>query len=95
MLSYEGFWVALTGVAEIVGGASLLSSGFGGGPVSESAAAAALLLLTAAITPANIYMFTHDAQMGSLPAVPYPVGHVFRGGLQCVLLALLWKLAFG
>jgi uncharacterized membrane protein len=92
ILDYATFAVVWTGVAELSGGSALLASAFGGA-VPQELAALALLALTVAITPANVYMFTHDAEMGSLPAVPYPAGHVFRGALQCVLLAFLWKLA--
>mmetsp|Transcript_1276 Transcript_1276/g.2714 ORF Transcript_1276/g.2714 Transcript_1276/m.2714 type:complete len:262 (+) Transcript_1276:85-870(+) len=94
VLDYAAFAVAWTGVAEIAGGLSLFLGGFDAGPVPVEVASGCLLLLTAAITPANVYMFTHDAQMGELPPVPYPAGHIFRGALQCVLLGLLWKITF-
>ena len=55
------------------------------------AACAGLLLLTVAVTPANIYMYTHGATMG---AGPLPLSfHYVRFAVQCVLLGLLATLA--
>ncbi|MEO0325331.1 MAG: hypothetical protein AAF447_20405, partial [Myxococcota bacterium] len=50
-----------------------------------------LLALTIAVTPANLYMFTHDAQFGSLPRVS-GVAHLVRGVVQCILYALFFNL---
>ena len=52
---------------------------------------AALFLLTAAVTPANIYMYTHGATMGT-PPLPLAF-HYVRFAAQCVLLGLLATLA--
>ena len=93
-LSYEDYHVAWTGVAEALGGFLLVTGGLGIGFLPKELPAFALFLLTVAITPANVYMFTHDAKMGELPDIEYPNGHAARAALQCVLLGLLWKTAF-
>jgi uncharacterized membrane protein len=101
------FHVAWTGVAELVGGAGLFIGaivitaiqwdGTRKAPLFlrslHANAALGLLLLTLVVTPANIYMYTHGAQMTGLTPgnVPIPVeGHYARGALQGVLLAFLY-----
>lgn len=94
------FHVAWTGLAEFVGGATLV----GGGAASLAGieleapvkwlpplAAAGLLLLMVAVTPANIYMYTHGATMGT-PPLPL-LFHYIRFAIQCVVLGLLATLA--
>lgn len=101
------FHVLWTGVAELLGGAGLflgaivlaLADAFKWTLpplVSELHALSALGLfaLTIVVSPANIYMYTHGAQMvGLTPGdATIPVeGHYIRCALQVVLLSILWK----
>jgi len=103
------FHVKWTGVAEILGGAGLLVGGAfdAFAPVYDtcpniltsagigSDAAAGLLLLTAAVTPSNIFMYTHGAKLPKDgPEVPV-VGHFIRGVMQVVLFGLLYQMGEG
>lgn len=91
------FHVYWTGVAEILGGLGLMLGAlpFDAIPAWLSPASAfGLFLLTIVVTPANIYMCTHNAP-GPLPKdqmVPWQ-GHVARGFMQAVLLSALWGIA--
>lgn len=101
------FHVAWTGVAEIAGGTGLfvgaLLLGLAGGLQMEvpmwlqlipSWSALGLFLLTWAVTPANVYMYTHGAQMIGLTPGDQPIPlefHLIRGLFQVILLSILWS----
>ncbi len=96
---YHSFW---SGIAEVLVGSWLIlatatTNGLLTGGVSDmvgnAAIPAALMwILTAAVTPANIYMYTHNPVVPRIPALPYPWGHAARGLLQCALLGVFCKL---
>jgi uncharacterized membrane protein len=86
---YHSFW---SGIAEVVVGLSLIATTAGVvdlGPIPASL----MFLLTLAVTPANIYMFTHNPDVPEIPPVTYPWGHGGRAVLQCALLGVFFKLA--
>mmetsp|Transcript_4200 Transcript_4200/g.10697 ORF Transcript_4200/g.10697 Transcript_4200/m.10697 type:complete len:270 (-) Transcript_4200:417-1226(-) len=91
-LSYAEYHNRWSGLAEIAASISLIAT------TSHLAElgpypAMAMYLLTGAVTPANIYMYTHDPVVPRIPALPYPWGHVGRGVLQMALLGVFFKLA--
>ena len=91
--SYEDYFSYLSGLFEVAGGLWLLAGGLG---LTASAPLAAWLLfaLTVAVSPANLYMYTHNVGPGgAAPTVPYPWGHYARFGLQCGLLSNFWLMA--
>jgi uncharacterized membrane protein len=84
---YHSYW---TGVVEFLGGLWLLSAGISGDD-TVVAPATLLFLLTVGVTPANLYMFTHNANPGGkIPPLSYPYGHLARFILQCGLLSNFW-----
>jgi len=99
----RAFHVAWTGAAELAGGLGLLAGGilsiFGSSPLSpftsaglESDSAAALFLLTVAITPANIFMYTHGAKL-PMDSEPLPLKfHAVRLVMQVVILGFLYQI---
>lgn len=104
------FHVAWTGAAELVGGLGLLVGGLIDwlAPVYlsspnlvtaaglESDCAAALYLLTWAVTPANIFMFTHGAKLPMEVEGYVPISfHVVRFIMQVVLLGFLYQMGEG
>lgn len=102
-LSYERYHNYWSGVAEIILGISMAAVTAGLVACDESgdrinynyiaaAPPALLYLLTLAVTPANIYMYTHDPVVPRIPPLTYPWGHAARGLLQCGLLAVFYKL---
>ncbi|KAG7342414.1 hypothetical protein IV203_007507 [Nitzschia inconspicua] len=101
------FHVAWTGVAELLGGLGLLVGGlidwlepvYVSSPNIvttaglESDCAAALYLLTWAVTPANIFMFTHGAKLPMEVERDIPVSfHAVRFVMQVVLLGFLYQM---
>ncbi|KXZ55432.1 hypothetical protein GPECTOR_3g82 [Gonium pectorale] len=92
------FHVNWTGVAEILGGGALILTGLVPGladsfPQLQPAAGLGLFALTLAVSPANIYMYTHNAP-GPVPE-PLPwTAHLFRLLLQIFLLASFWEIAY-
>jgi uncharacterized membrane protein len=64
MFGDPGFWVTLTGIAEIAGALGLLL------PKTRRAAAIGILLLLVAVTPANIYAAMHELRVGGESAPP-------------------------
>lgn len=98
-ISYEEYHSYWTGMVEFLGGIWLLYTGImsdvlSSSSLSTSSSAATILpatllfLLTIGVTPANLYMFTHNASPGGIvPSLQYPYGHIARFILQCGLLS--------
>jgi uncharacterized membrane protein len=87
-ISYEEYHSYWTGIVEFVGGIWLFYTGINHINTDPSLPAILLFLLTVIVTPANIYMFTHNASPGGIiPPLSYPYGHLLRFLLQCGLLS--------
>jgi len=92
------FHVIWTGAAEILGGVGVLMGSRDAVQDAagwlEPASAMGLFLLTIAVTPANIYMATHNAPGPGPPGEVVPLsGHLARAVFQVLLLSTLWGLA--
>lgn len=87
-IPYADYQSYLSGLFEFGGGLWLLAGGLG--YTDPSPPALFLFLLTIAVTPANIYMYTHDASPGGIVPKLTTSGHVVRFGLQCGLLSNFW-----
>ena len=97
------FHVEWTGIAEFLGGSGLLIGGICTSFISKDEiwvkltkiSAGALALLTVAVSPANIYMYTHGAIMvGAGPDAPLELQfHAIRFVAQILLLSLFIGMA--
>ena len=91
------FHVWWTGIAEIALGGSLFLGvtyrAFTNNPSMQQSSALALFLLTMAVTPANIYMYTHGARLPMNQPSPPVIFHYVRFALQSLLLASLVTMA--
>ena len=101
------FHVTWTGIVEVVGGLVLIGSGlnqlllpvFGKEDLErppfslfQPVSASVLFVLTLAVTPANIYMFTHGVVMGDMAPIGLSV-HVIRFWFQVLFLTLLYTVS--
>ncbi len=85
-----GSWMVLGALTQLLGVSVLPTFLPNGTPVAE--AALALGVLVTAVTPANIYMFTHGAKLLGSPEIPI-AGHAFRGFMQALLLCMFYEMA--
>lgn len=90
-VSEEIFHVLWTGAAEMICGALLVMGGLGSFPVQTPATL--LFLLVLGVTPANIYMFSHNVPLAMAPPLQYPRDHIIRGIMQIVLLSIFFNMA--
>lgn len=111
MFPHEGAWgfwylpgtpdfhVKWTGVAEILGGLGMASALVTDDTPLSRASALGLFILTVAVTPANTYMWSHNAP-GPLPENAdesmlsmEKEAHLARAALQVLLLSVTWGMA--
>ena len=86
-VSYEDYHSYWSGIVEFVGGIWLFYSGIVPS-LSSTVPATILFALTIGVTPANLFMFTHNASPGGIvPPLQYPFGHIARFVIQCGLLS--------
>ena len=86
-VSYEEYHSYWSGIVECVGGIWLFYSGIVPS-LSSTVPATILFALTIGVTPANLFMFTHNASPGGIvPPLQYPFGHIARFVIQCGLLS--------
>ena len=90
------FHVAWTGVAELLGGSGLLGgcllsiAGQEAGAILLVWAARAVFFLILAVSPANLYMYTHGAVMPGVTPDELPLGwHAGRFAAQAIVLSVL------
>jgi len=89
------FWVTSSGVAEVFLGYLLMYGSFTSMFISTdvlNASALGLFVLCVAITPANIYMYTHGARLPLSQPSPPVIFHYIRFAIQALLLGLLLDL---
>jgi uncharacterized membrane protein len=93
------FHVKWTGVAEVLGGVGMASALVTGDTPISQISALGLFILTIAVTPANTYMWSHNAP-GPLPENPDEAmlsmekeAHLARAALQVLLLSITWGMA--
>ena len=93
------FHVKWTGVAEILGGLGMASALVTDDTPLSRASALGLFILTVAVTPANTYMWSHNAP-GPLPENAdesmlsmEKEAHLARAALQVLLLSVTWGMA--
>ena len=82
------FHVAWTGYAEILGGLGLILGGFLPSHALFSSSAASLCALSFAVYPANLYMYTHGAELPRDVKME-PEAHYARFAMQVVLCGVL------
>lgn len=90
-MTYEAYHNYWTGVVEIITGSWLFIGALFKNITSIQLPARILFYLTIMVSPANIYMFTHNANNGeNMPKAKYPESHIMRFIIQCIFLSSFW-----